>query len=146
MGKGLPGRVARYGGRMTALTAEGLAFVTDYHLAVLSTFGPDGDIHAVPVGFTFEPSDDTVRIITGGGTRKAWNIRRRGYASVSQFEGARWLTLSGPAEVDDDPAAVADAVERYARRYRQPRVNPERVVLRMQVRKLMGSAGLRAQP
>lgn len=128
---------------MSVLTAEGLAFVADRHLAVLSTFGPDGGIHAVPVGFTFDPDEDVVRIITNGPSRKAWNVRRRGFASVCQVEGARWLTLSGPGEVDDDPEAVADAVRRYAARYRQPRENPSRVVIRFRVRDALGSSGLR---
>ncbi|NQX10833.1 TIGR03618 family F420-dependent PPOX class oxidoreductase [Microbacteriaceae bacterium VKM Ac-2855] len=128
---------------MSLLSAEGLAFVAERHLAVLSTFGPDGSIHAVPVGFTFDPEDDTLRIITGGPTRKAWNVRRAGSASVCQVDGARWLTLDGPTVVDDDPDAVADAVRRYAERYRQPRPNPERVVLRMHVRRVLASTGIR---
>ena len=41
--------------------------------------------------------------------------------------------------VERDPAAVADAVERYARRYRQPRVNPERVVLVIDVQRILGN-------
>ena len=35
---------------------------------------------------------------------------------------------------------VADAVERYARRYRQPRVNPLRVVLEISVDRILGHA------
>ena len=37
---------------------------------------------------------------------------------------------------------VADAVARYARRYRQPRENPTRVVIRIAVERAMGSRGL----
>jgi PPOX class probable F420-dependent enzyme len=125
-----------------ALTHEGLAFVTERHLAILSTIGPDGRIHSVPVGFTY--ADGVLRIITGDGTQKVRNVERGGQATVSQVDGIRWLTLSGPATVERDPAAVADAVERYAVRYRQPRVNPERVVIRVDVDALLGSAGLRA--
>ena len=40
----------------------------------------------------------------------------------------------------DDAASVADAVERYARRYRQPRVNPLRVVLEISVDRILGHA------
>ncbi|MDN5750845.1 MAG: acyltransferase, partial [Pseudonocardia sp.] len=33
---------------------------------------------------------------------------------------------------------VADAERRYARRYRVPRVNPERVVIEIAVRRVLG--------
>jgi PPOX class probable F420-dependent enzyme len=125
-----------------ALTDEGLAFVTERHLAILSTIGPDGRIHSVPVGFTY--ADGVLRIITGDGTQKVRNVERGGQATVSQVDGIRWLTLSGPARIERDEAAVADAVERYAVRYRQPRVNPQRVVIRMDVDGMLGSSGLRA--
>jgi hypothetical protein len=38
---------------------------------------------------------------------------------------------------------VADAVDRYAARYRQPRVNPLRVALIMDVDRMLGSSRLR---
>ena len=41
-----------------------------------------------------------------------------------------------------DAAAVAEAVELYADRYRQPRVNPERVAILIDVTKMMASSGL----
>ena len=125
-----------------ALTDEGQQFVTERHLAILSTISPSGRIHSVPVGFTF--ADGVLRIITGDGTQKVRNIERAGHATVSQVDGIRWLTLSGPARIEREPDAVADAVARYAVRYRQPRVNPQRVVIRVDVDDLLGSSGLRA--
>lgn len=124
------------------LTAEGQQFVTERHLAILSTISPSGSIHSVPVGFTY--ADGVLRIITGDGTQKVRNVERAGHATVSQVDGIRWLTLSGPARIERDPEAVADAVARYAVRYRQPRVNPARVVIRVDVDGLLGSSGLRA--
>ena len=50
------------------------------------------------------------------------------------------MTLEGTAVVSDDPAAVADAVARYAQRYRQPRENPARVVLEISVDRVLGKA------
>jgi hypothetical protein len=60
--------------------------------------------------------------------------------AVCQVDGACWTTLEGTAVVRDDAAAVADAVARYAARYRQPRENPARVVLEISVDRVLGNA------
>ncbi|TAJ48759.1 MAG: PPOX class F420-dependent oxidoreductase [Herbiconiux sp.] len=128
------------------LSPAGLAFVTERHLATLSTLRADGSPHVVPVGFTFEPTPGggTVRIITNGPSQKVLNVRRDGRASVSQLEGPTWLTLEGAARILDDPESVQDAVERYAARYRRPQPNPLRVVIAIDVTRVMGSAAFRA--
>ena len=122
------------------LSPAGLQFVTDYHLATLSTLAADGTIHSVPVGFTYEAG--IARVITSGGTQKVLNAARGGIATLSQVEGARWLTLSGTARIHDDADTVADAVLRYAVRYRQPRVNPLRVAILVDVNRGIGSQGM----
>ncbi|CAN5124554.1 TIGR03618 family F420-dependent PPOX class oxidoreductase [soil metagenome] len=127
---------------MELLGPEGLAFVTDRHLASLSTLGPDGRIHVVPVGFTYR--EGLARIITSGPSQKVQNLRRDARATLSQVEGGRWLTLSGTARVSDDPAEVQLAVELYSRRYREPGVNPLRVAIVIAVETAMGSAGMLA--
>ena len=124
----------------TLLTPEGIAFVTERHLATLSTLTRSGAPHVVPVGFTFDEQAGLVRIITNGPSQKVLNVRRDGRAAVSQLAGPLWLTLSGRARILDDPAAVQEAVDRYAARYRQPRENPERVVIVIDELKAMGSA------
>jgi hypothetical protein len=68
-------------------------FVTERHLAVLATQRADGTPHAVPVGFTF--ADGIVRVITFAPSVKAANARRGGRASVTQIDGARWVTFEG---------------------------------------------------
>lgn len=123
------------------LTDEAISFLSDYHLATLSTVGRSGRIHAVPVGFTYESG--VVRVIGSRGTQKFVNAERSGRASICSVDGGRWMSFEGAARVTDDPDAVAHAVELYAARYRQPRVNPERVVLEMTVERVLGSAGLR---
>ncbi|QJU55204.1 PPOX class F420-dependent oxidoreductase [Herbiconiux sp. KACC 21604] len=127
------------------LTADGLAFVTERHLATLSTLRRDGSPHVVAVGFTFDAETGTVRIITNGPSQKVLNVRRDGRAAVSQVDGGRWLTLEGHATVLDDPASVQDAVDRYALRYRQPQPNPQRVVIALTVTRALGSAPLLAR-
>ncbi len=128
------------------LGPEVLDFLTERHLATLTTLRADGSPHVVPVGFTYEPETRLARVITSGDSVKARNAGRAstGSAGISnvaalcQVERARWLTLSGPIRVDRDPEAVADAVRRYAARYRQPRVNPKRVVLVVSVDRVLG--------
>ena len=123
-----------------SLSQDGEQFLTDRHLATLSTIGPAGRIHVVAVGFTF--ADGVVRIITSDGSQKVRNIERDARATVAQVSGPQWLSIAGEAVIERDPAAVDHAVALYAKRYRQPRVNPRRVVIRLVPDRVMGSAGL----
>ena len=123
------------------LGPEVLEFLTERHLATLTTLRRDGLPHVVPVGFTYDPQAKIARVITSGDSVKAGNAARPGaVGALCQVDRARWLTLSGPMHVDTDPGAVADAVRRYAERYRQPRDNPKRVVLIMSVTGLLASS------
>ena len=123
-----------------------LDFLTERHLATLTTLRADGSPHVVPVGFTYDPETRLARVITSGDSVKARNADRAStgtasipnVAALCQVDRARWLTLSGPVRVDREPDAVADAVHRYAVRYRQPRVNPKRVVLVVAVDRILG--------
>ena len=118
-----------------------LAFLTERHLATLTTLRADGTPHVVPVGVTFDPLTRTARVITSGTSAKARHVRNgQGRVAVCQVDGRRWLTLEGAAVVRDDAASVADAVARYAVRYRQPRENPARVVLEISVDRVLGNA------
>ncbi|WP_369639013.1 PPOX class F420-dependent oxidoreductase [Nocardia sp. JMUB6875] len=119
-------------------------FVTERHLATLTTLRANGTPHVVAVGFTWDPEAGIARIITNDGSVKVNNVRRSGYAAVSQVDGPRWLTLEGPATILEDPASVADAVERYAGRYRQPRENPTRVVIAIDVQRVLASSVFKA--
>ncbi|MCW2497142.1 MAG: class F420-dependent oxidoreductase [Jatrophihabitans sp.] len=111
-------------------------------MATLTSLLPDGSLHVVPVGFTWDADSGLARVITSGPSRKARNLAAGGDAALSQFDGAQWLTLSGTGVVSDDPERVADAVRRYAERYREPRVNPLRVVIEITVTSILGSRGL----
>ena len=126
----------------TQLTDAGLQFVADRHLAMLSTMATDGAIHSIAVGFTLH--DGVVRIITSDGTQKVRNIERDGRATVGQVDGARWISFVGNAVIEREPADVALAENLYAQRYRQPQPNPKRVVIRIDVDRVLASRGLRA--
>ncbi|GGN67067.1 PPOX class F420-dependent oxidoreductase [Nocardia rhizosphaerihabitans] len=125
------------------LSPAALEFVAERHLATLTTLRADGTPHVVAVGFTWDPESGIARVITDGASVKARNAGRGGYAAVSQVDGARWLTLEGPATVLDDAADVTEAVRRYAERYRVPRENPTRVVVAIQVRRVLSSSTLK---
>ena len=118
-----------------------LAFLSERHLATLTTLRADGSPHVVPVGVTYDAATRTAWVITSGASAKARHVRNgQSRVAVCQVDGRRWLTLEGEAVVRDDPATVADAEERYARRYRRPRENPARVVLEISVDRVLGSA------
>jgi PPOX class probable F420-dependent enzyme len=110
-------------------------FLAERHLATITTLRPDGTPHVVPVGFTWDGA--LARVITSGASRKAAHADGARVA-LCQVDGARWLTLEGKAVVSSDPELVAEAVRRYAERYRQPRVNPQRVVVEVTVDRMMG--------
>jgi PPOX class probable F420-dependent enzyme len=120
---------------------ELLAFLTERHLATFTTLRADGTPHVVPVGVTYDAATRTARVITSGSSAKARHVRDgQQRVAVCQVEGRRWVTLEGTAVVREDPAAVADAVGRYARRYRQPRENPARVAIEISVDRILGNA------
>jgi PPOX class probable F420-dependent enzyme len=121
------------------LGPDALAFLAERHLATLTTLRGDGSPHVVPVGMTYDPATATARVITSGTSTKARHARAGGRVAVCQVDGRRWLTLEGTAVVRDDAAAVHDAEERYAQRYRRPRENPARVVLEIAVDRVLGN-------
>jgi F420H(2)-dependent biliverdin reductase len=124
------------------LTDDALAFLTERHLAMLTTLRADNSPHVVAVGFTFDPKTHIARVITTGGSQKAVNADRGGVAVLSQVDGARWLSLEGRASVNKEVDAVRDAELRYAQRYRTPRVNPRRVVIEVHIERVLGSSDL----
>ena len=120
------------------VSAEFRAFWTERHLGTLVTVRPDGTPHVVPVGPTVDVEEGVARVICRGDSQKARNAAATGRAVVSQVDGGRWSSLEGTAVVRDDPAAVRDAEQRYAKRFRVPRENPERVVIEIRVDRVLG--------
>jgi PPOX class probable F420-dependent enzyme len=124
------------------LSQAALEFVTERHLATLTTLRHDGSPHVVPVGFTIDQPAGVVRVITFAGSAKAAHAARGTRAAVCQVDGARWITFEGTVTVSDDPAHVAAAVAAYAERYRQPKERTDRVVLHLVVDRVLSSARL----
>jgi PPOX class probable F420-dependent enzyme len=118
-------------------------FWTERHLCTLSTVRKDGTVHVVPVGVTLDRGSGIARVICSGRSHKANLVRAAGAegaaVAVCQVDGRRWSTLEGRAVIRDEPEQVADAVRRYAERYRRPRENPERVVIEIAVTSVLGN-------
>jgi PPOX class probable F420-dependent enzyme len=122
-------------------------FLTDRHLASLSTLRPDGSQHVVPVGFSWDAEHRLARVITSGTSRKAAHAALEGArAALCQVDGRFWLTLEGLVQVLTDADSVADAEARYTARYRPPRENPQRVVLQIAVDRILGSVPAEQAP
>lgn len=120
------------------ITPEMLTFLSEYHLASLTTMRADGSPHVVPVGFSYDHDKQVVRIITFASSLKYKNALRGGRAVVSQVDGGRWLTLEGAVSGTNDPERVALAVQGYAGRYRQPGEREDRVAIEIAVDRIMG--------
>ena len=129
---------------LEALSDEVRAFLAEYHLATLTTLRADGSPHVVAVGFSYDSDARIVRVITWAASQKAKNAARMEAAgqraAVSQVDGGRWLTLEGPVRLVSDPDGVRAGVEGYAARYRQPGERDDRVVIEIDVDRILGRA------
>ena len=125
---------------LAELSDEAHEFLSTYHLGTLTTLRTDGSPHVVAVGFTVDLDSGLARVITTKGSQKARNAARGGRAAVSHVDGRRWLTFEGPVRVLTDDDAVREAERRYGLRYRVPTPNPERIVVAIEVDRVLGSA------
>lgn len=122
------------------LPAEMLDFLAERHLATLTIVKADHTPHVTPVGVTYEPERTLARVITWAGSWKAKHVSSLETAAVAvcTVDGGRWVTMSGTATVTNEPDAVAEAVRRYAERYRQPKQRDDRVVIEIDVQRVIG--------
>jgi PPOX class probable F420-dependent enzyme len=122
------------------LTEPELEFLTERHLATLTTLRADGSPHVVAIAFSYDRTRGLVRIISSDDTQKVRNVERDPRAVVSQVDGPRWLTLEGTALVRRDEESVRIAVTAFEARYRPVRENPQRVAIEIQVERVVGRA------
>ena len=118
-----------------------VAFWRERHLCTVTSLRGDGTPHVVPMGIVLDHEAGLAWGITSGTSQKAQNVRRTRNVAVCQVDGRWWSTLEGRGELLEDEDSVAEAVRRYAGRYRQPRENPARVALRIQLTRLLGNVG-----
>ncbi len=114
--------------------------MTDRHLASLTTLRSDGSPQVTPVGFTYDPQNRIGRVITWADSFKAKTVARHPGSAVAicHIDGGDWVTFYGSAVLSDDPEEIAEAVARYAARYRQPKERPDRVVIVISVDRIVG--------
>ncbi|MBM6402028.1 TIGR03618 family F420-dependent PPOX class oxidoreductase [Phycicoccus sonneratiae] len=122
------------------LSPAALEFLRERHLATFTTLRRDGSPHVVPVGFTWDEDALVARVIASRGSAKVVQARAGRRAALAQVDRRRWLSLEGTTRVLEDAGSVRDAEERYAVRYRQPRPNPERVVVVLEVDRVLGAS------
>jgi PPOX class probable F420-dependent enzyme len=125
--------------RSRALEGEHLAFWRERHLCSVTTLRADGSPHVVPMGVVVDPEAGLAWAITSRHSQKVANLRRDPRLAACQVDGRRWSTIEGAAEVLEDEASVAEAVRRYAERYRQPRENADRVAVRVRIARVTGN-------
>ena len=150
---------------MIHLTPEQHVFVTERHVATLTTLRPDGTPHVVPVAFTWDADSGVAWMTSEDGSAKVRNVEAAqgegpagaapagdgavaagavatgtgARGALCQVSGGRWLTLEGEVTVSRDPAVIADAERRYAVRYGPLDPDPRRVVLNLAVDRVLGS-------
>ena len=122
------------------LAPAALDFMSERHLATFTTLRRDGSPHVVPVGFTWDADALVARVISSRGSAKVVQARAGRRAAIAQVQGRRWITLEGTTRVLEDAASVRDAEQRYAVRYRVPRPNPQRVVVVLDVDRVLGGS------
>ena len=116
-----------------------VAFWRERHLCTVTTLRGDGTPHVVPMGIVLDHEAGLAWGITSGSSQKAQNVRRTANVAVCQVDGRWWSSLAGTADVLEDPDVVREAETRYAERYRTPRVNPERVAIRITVERVLAN-------
>lgn len=122
-----------------------LEFWSQRHLCTLTTLHADGRPHVVPVGATLDPEAGLVRVIASRPSLKVRQVLAAGKAgapvAVCQVDGGRWTTAEGLATISQVPADVREAERRYGLRYREPKPNPERVVVLIRLQRMIGHVG-----
>jgi PPOX class probable F420-dependent enzyme len=127
--------------RVRELTGDHLEFWRERHLCTVTTLRKDGSPHVVPMGIVVDVDQGVAWGITSRTSQKVTNLSAGSdpRVAVCQVDGRRWSTIEGTAEVCEDAESVAEAVRRYAERYRQPRENPARVAIRIRISTVLGN-------
>jgi general stress protein 26 len=80
-------------------------------------------------------------VITNEHSLKVKHLAIDDRVAACQVSGRHWSTIEGTAHVETHETSVARAVACYSARYREPRPNPSRVALRIEVDRFLMSSG-----
>ena len=100
---------------MATLSNLGRAFLNEKRFAVLATLNPDGAIQQTTMWYLLE--GDTIVMNTKVGRLKERNLRRDPRISICVEDGYNYVTISGTAELIDDPEIAQRDIHRLATRY-----------------------------
>ena len=116
------------------------SFLYERHLASLTLLRADGSPHVTAVGFTWDQTNQLVRVITWAGSMKSQILAQlpNPRAVVCQIDGGRWLSLEGTAVVTNNEDRCREGTERYAERYREPQERQDRTVIEISVDRILG--------
>lgn len=97
------------------LTDEMRRFLGERRFAVLATVNPDGAPQQTVMWYMLD--GDEIVMNTKRGRRKDRNLLRDPRISVCVEDGYRYLTLTGPLAIDDDPVRGQEIIRQLAERY-----------------------------
>lgn len=125
---------------LTDLPPELAEFMSERRVGSLTLVGPDGSPHVTPVGITWDPASHKIRIITWAEAYKAKLLSRNPSlpAAACEVVGGRWLTFYGQAQLVTSADQVAEAVQRYTKRYKPPKQRHDRVAIEIDVDRIIG--------
>ncbi len=99
----------------TTLSDKARAFLSEIRYAVLATIHKDGSTQQTVMWYLLE--GDTIIMNTKKGRIKDRNMRRDSRISICVQEGYSYITISGTAELDDNPETGQRDIYRLAVRY-----------------------------
>jgi PPOX class probable F420-dependent enzyme len=94
------------------LSERARAFLNEHRFAVLATYNEDNTIQQTVMWYLLE--GDTILMNTKKGRRKYENMRRDPRISICVPDGYIYVTLSGTAELIDDPEIAQRDIYRLA--------------------------------
>ena len=99
----------------TTLSDKARAFLSERRFAVLATLNDDGSVQQTVMWYLLE--GNTIVMNTKKGRIKDRNLRRDSRISICVQEGYSYITISGTAELNEDPETGQRDIYRLAVRY-----------------------------